>query len=146
MPSAQTNYIRAAACLMLLQAAPVEAQEQRAGAESERSDIVVTAQRREQNLQDVPIAVTAITAKRIDEEAMLSLDRLGPNVPNLYLSRNFGTTSGALVFLRGVGEGDSIFTNDPPVGIYVDDVILPRSTGSLLDLIDVERIELLKGP
>ncbi|MFW2854521.1 TonB-dependent receptor [Sphingomonas sp. TX0543] len=146
MPSAQTNYIRAAACLMLLQAAPVEAQEQRAGAESERSDIVVTAQRREQNLQDVPIAVTAITAQRIDDEAILNLDRLGANVPNLYLSRNFGTTSGALVFLRGVGEGDSIFTNDPPVGIYVDDVILPRSTGSLFDLIDIERIEVLRGP
>ena len=110
------------------------------------ADIVVTAQRRAQPTQDVPIAVTAVGADRVDNEAMLSLDRLGANVPNLYLARNFGTSSGALVFMRGVGEGDSIFTNDPPVGIYIDDVILPRSTGALIDMIDIDRIEVLRGP
>ena len=116
-------------------------------AETESVDtIVVTAQRREQNPQDVPIAVTTLSARALDEAAIVSLDRLGANVPNLYLARNFGTTSGALVFMRGVGEGDSIFTNDPPVGIYIDDVILPRSTGALLDLLDIERIEVLRGP
>jgi iron complex outermembrane receptor protein len=94
----------------------------------------------------VPIAVTALSAARIEDEAISNLDRIGAAVPNLYLARNFGTSSGALVFLRGVGEGDSIFTNDPPVGIYVDDVILPRSTGALLDLLDLERIEVLRGP
>ena len=109
-------------------------------------EITVTAQRREQNAQEVPIAVTALSADRLDEDAARNLDRIGADVPNLYLARNFGTSSGALVFLRGVGEGDSIFTNDPPVGIYVDDVILPRATGALLDLIDVERIEVLRGP
>ncbi|MDV3456026.1 TonB-dependent receptor [Sphingomonas sp. HF-S4] len=109
-------------------------------------DIVVTAQRREQKLQEVPAAVTALVAAEIDDADIRSLDRIGAYVPNLYLARNFGTTSGALVFLRGVGEGDSIFTNDPPVGVYVDDVILPRATGALLDLIDVERLEVLRGP
>ena len=109
-------------------------------------DVVVTAQRRIERAQTVPVAVTAIPAARIEAEAMASLDRLGAAVPNLYLQRNFGTSSGALVFLRGVGEGDSIFTNDPPVGIYVDDVIVPRSTGALFDLIDLDRIEVLRGP
>lgn len=109
-------------------------------------DLVVTAQRREAPAQDVPVAATVLGAARLDEQDVRSLDRLGANVPNLYLARNFGTTSGALVFLRGVGEGDSIFTNDPPVGIYVDDVLLPRATGSLLDLIDIERIQVLRGP
>ena len=109
-------------------------------------DIVVTAQHREQSAQRVPIAITALSGARLEAEGAANLDRIGAAVPNLYLARNFGTSSGALVFLRGVGEGDSIFTNDPPVGIYVDDVILPRSTGSLLDLIDVERIEVLRGP
>lgn len=123
--------------------APLQAHAQ---SEDQAPDIMVTAQRREQNAQTVPIAVTAIGSDRIEDEAMLNLDRVGTNVPNLYLARNFGTSSGALVFMRGVGEGDSIFTNDPPVGIYVDDVIFPRSTGSLFDLIDVERIEVLRGP
>ncbi|MBM3928395.1 MAG: TonB-dependent receptor, partial [Sphingomonadales bacterium] len=109
-------------------------------------DVVVTAQRREERAQAVPIAITAISGDRILNESIANLDRIGADVPNLYLARNFGTSSGALIFLRGVGEGDSIFTNDPPVGIYIDDVILPRSTGALLDLIDIERIEVLRGP
>ncbi|WP_294290275.1 TonB-dependent receptor [uncultured Sphingomonas sp.] len=109
-------------------------------------DVVVTAQRREERAQSVPIAITAFSAERIADEAIANLDRIGADIPNLYLARNFGTSSGALVFLRGVGEGDSIFTNDPPVGIYIDDVILPRSTGALIDLIDIERLEVLRGP
>lgn len=109
-------------------------------------DIVVTAQRRAQKTQEVPIAVTAISDRQIERADMRGLDRLGANVPNLYLARNFGTTSGALIFLRGVGEGDSIFTNDPPVGVYVDDVIFPRATGSLFSFIDIDRIEVLRGP
>ncbi|MBN2971519.1 TonB-dependent receptor [Roseomonas aeriglobus] len=109
-------------------------------------DVVVTAQRREERAQTVPVAITALSAERIADDSIANLDRIGADVPNLYLARNFGTSSGALIFLRGVGEGDSIFTNDPPVGIYIDDVILPRSTGALLDLIDIERIEVLRGP
>ncbi|MCC2980851.1 TonB-dependent receptor [Sphingomonas sp. IC4-52] len=110
------------------------------------ADILVTAERREERAQTVPLALSVLPSSRLEEEAIANLDRIGAAVPNLYLARNFGTSSGALVFLRGVGEGDSIFTNDPPVGIYVDDVIMPRSTGALLDLIDVERVEVLRGP
>jgi iron complex outermembrane receptor protein len=140
--------MRALVIVVSLAGAPALAQQ--APPPSARSaagdDIVVTAQRREQGAQTVPLALTALSDARIEDEAMANLDRIGAAVPNLYLARNFGTSSGALVFLRGVGEGDSIFTNDPPVGIYVDDVIFPRSTGALFDLIDVERIEVLRGP
>jgi iron complex outermembrane receptor protein len=132
--------------LASLASAPALAQQTPPPSRDVLEDIVVTAQRREQGAQTVPLAVTALSGARIEEEAMANLDRIGAAVPNLYLARNFGTSSGALVFLRGVGEGDSIFTNDPPVGIYVDDVIFPRATGSLFDLIDVERIEVLRGP
>lgn len=116
----------------------------------QRSDtlapIIVTAERREADQQRVPVSVTAIPTERIEAEDMRGLDRIATSVPNLYLNRNFGTTSGALIFLRGVGEGDSIFTNDPPVGVYVDDVLYPRSTASLFDFLDLERIEVLRGP
>lgn len=109
-------------------------------------EIVVTAERREAAAQTVPISLTAISGEALARDNALNLERIGAMVPNLTLTRNFGTTSGALVFLRGVGEGDSIFTNDPPVGIYVDDVLMPRSTGAMFDLIDLERIEVLRGP
>lgn len=142
----EANVKRAMVILAGVTSAPVVAQETPLPERQGVGDIVVTAQRREQSVQDVPLAVTAISDARIEEEAMSNLDRIGASVPNLYLARNFGTSSGALIFLRGIGEGDSIFTNDPPVGIYVDDVIFPRSTGSLFDLIDIERIEVLRGP
>ena len=130
------------ACFAGAPAAAQQASEQKEAV----ADILVTAERREERAQTVPLALSVLPSARIGEEAIANLDRIGAAVPNLYLARNFGTSSGALVFLRGVGEGDSIFTNDPPVGIYVDDVILPRSTGALLDLIDVERVEVLRGP
>lgn len=126
-------------------AAPAAAQQETEPREA-LADVVVTAQRREESVQRVPLAVTAISGERIEDDAVANLDRIGAAIPNLYLARNFGTSSGALVFLRGVGEGDSIFTNDPPVGIYVDDVIVPRSTGALFDFLDVERVEVLRGP
>ncbi|MGT2515186.1 hypothetical protein ACVOMT_13980 [Sphingomonas panni] len=86
---------------LLLVSVPAGAQDRTAA----DSDIVVTAQRREELASDVPIAATVLDAARLDDQDIRSLDRLGANVPNLYLARNFGTTSGALVFLRGVGEG-----------------------------------------
>jgi iron complex outermembrane receptor protein len=108
--------------------------------------IVVTAERRPGAAQEVPAALTVIGGEALEQDAAHNLDRIGARIPNLTLTRNFGTSSGALLFLRGVGEGDSIFTNDPPVGIYVDDVLFPRSTGAMFDLIDIERIEVLRGP
>lgn len=139
------NRVRALAIWACVASLPAAAEEPVVRKETV-DDILVTAERREERAQTVPIALTVVPAARLENEAMANLDRIGAAVPNLYLARNFGTSSGALVFLRGVGEGDSIFTNDPPVGIYVDDVIMPRSTGALLDLIDIDRIEVLRGP
>ena len=131
--------------LALLAPAAAHAQDHR-GDEGAGDDVIVTAQRRAQASRDVPISLTVLDGGELEQQAALNLDRIGAQVPNLYLARNFGTTSGALVFMRGVGEGDSIFTNDPPVGIYLDDVLLPRSTGAMLDLSDIDRIEVLRGP
>ena len=127
-------------------AAPAIAQQAPPVSEPGLDDIVVTAQHREERSQSVPIAMDALPTVRLEREGIANLDRIGAAVPNLYLARNFGTSSGALVFMRGVGEGDSIFTNDPPVGIYVDGVIFPRATGSLFDFLDIERVEVLRGP
>lgn len=110
------------------------------------NEIVVTAQRREQRLQDVPIAVTAFDASSIDRNQISSIQNIASQVPNLWMETNTGLQNGSRAALRGIGEDESFFTADPPVGIYVDDVYIPRQNGALFDLYDIERIEVLRGP
>jgi iron complex outermembrane receptor protein len=109
-------------------------------------DIVVTAQRREERLQDVPIAITAIDARAIENRQMTNLVDIMSTVPNLHASNNIGQGSATTVFIRGVGETESIVTIDPPVGFYIDDVVIARQGVNNMALFDVERIEVLRGP
>ncbi len=108
--------------------------------------IEVTAQRRVQNLQETPLSVTALGAKALENKGVERLDELAYVVPNVIIAPNTGTSSGAKIFMRGVGEDNSTFTNDPAIGVYVDGVFLARQTGALVDIYDVERIEVLRGP
>src|SRR5690606_11639995 len=100
-------------------------------------EIVVTAQHQQQSLQDVPIAITALGMEEIERRSMSNVLDIDKGVPNINIARNTGTSSGAKIFLRGIGEDDSRATQDPAVGMYIDDVYLGRQTGSLLDLVDV---------
>lgn len=121
-----------------------KAADQSVGPQSE--EIVVTARKREENIQDVPVAVTVITADKLEEEATADLSELQTQVPNLaiYQGRNQSTT--LTVFLRGIGQADPLWGVDPGVGLYIDDVYIARPQGALLDVYDVERIEVLRGP
>jgi len=109
-------------------------------------EIVVTARKREENLQEVPIAVTAVTGERLEEAAASDISELQAAVPNLaiYQGRNQSTT--LTTFLRGVGQADPLWGVDPGVGLYFDDVYIARPQGALLDVYDVGRIEVLRGP
>lgn len=109
-------------------------------------EIIVTARKREENLQAVPIAVTAIPGDRLEEAAAATLADLQTQVPNLavYEGRNQSTTMTS--FLRGIGQADPLWGVDPGVGIYIDDVYVARPQGALLDVYDVARIEVLRGP
>ena len=107
-------------------------------------DIVVTAQRREESLQDVPIAVTALGENALRNLQADNLGDLEGSVPNL--SIHVGDAQNAVVYIRGVGQIDSLAFADPGVGIYVDDVYLGRAQGAFLDIYDVERVEVLRGP
>jgi iron complex outermembrane recepter protein len=113
------------------------------------AEIVVTARKREERLQETPIAITAVTAAQLDARGAVDLTDVGPLAPNVIV-RTGGLTSGsssaALVSIRGIGQSDFTINTDPAVGIYLDGVYLGRSLGSLLDLIDVERVEVLRGP
>ena len=108
--------------------------------------IEVTAQRRVQNLQKTAVSVTAIGEGELAAKQIGRLDDLSYEVPNLIIAPNTGTSSGAKIFMRGVGEDNSTFTNDPAIGIYIDGAFLARQTGALIDIYDLERIEVLRGP
>ncbi len=109
-------------------------------------EVVVTARRKEESLQSVPIAVTAIDGASFEASGAADISELQGQVPNLsiYAGRNQSTTLTA--FMRGVGQADPLWGVDPGVGLYVDDVYIARPQGALLSTFDVERIEVLRGP
>lgn len=109
-------------------------------------EVTVSAERVEANLQKVPIAVTALTSRDLEERRILNIQQVSYETPNLWMEKNTGTSSGSRAAIRGIGEDESFFTSDTPVGIYIDDVYIPRQTGAQFDLFDVERIEVLRGP
>lgn len=106
--------------------------------------VTVTARRREESLKDVPGSVTAISADEIARFASTEIGDLQSSVPNIVLHE--GDAQNTVAYIRGVGQLDSLAFADPGVGIYLDDVYLGRAQGSFLDVFDVERIEVLRGP
>lgn len=109
-------------------------------------EVIVTAQRRAESLQEVPVAVTAINAEDMELKQVTNVLDLQYQVPNISIATNTGTANGARIFLRGVGEDESRSSADPAVGIYVDGVYVGRQVGALFDLVDLEQIEVLRGP
>ncbi|MGH8248837.1 MAG: TonB-dependent receptor, partial [Gammaproteobacteria bacterium] len=112
-------------------------------------EVIVTARKREENLQQIPISVSAYTGEALDARGVTKIDKLTDFTPNLVFHNTptfSGTTSNAVIYIRGVGQNDFTPTIDQGVGIYVDGVFLGRSVGSVLDLVDIERVEVLRGP
>jgi iron complex outermembrane receptor protein len=113
------------------------------------ADIVVTAQKRSESIQDVPIAISAFTAQALQERAVTNVASLSSLAPNVNLDGGTpfsGSTAVLSATIRGIGSDDFAFNIDPGVGIYLDGVYLARTVGANQDLPDVERIEVLKGP
>lgn len=110
------------------------------------ADIVVTAQRREQSVQDVPIAISAFSGAQLQAQGVTNTLQLGQYVPNLVAQNNTGIGSANAYYLRGLGNTESIATFDPPVGTYVDDIYLSRQNANNFNFFDVERVEVLRGP
>ncbi|MEN7538490.1 TonB-dependent receptor [Aurantiacibacter flavus] len=110
-------------------------------------EIIVTAQFREQRLQDTPIAITALDSAAMDARSMTDVTDIAAAAPNLML-RPGGSAFGpaATVYIRGVGQYDSSYAFEPGVGMYIDDVYHGSLFGSVFDLLDLERIEVLRGP
>jgi iron complex outermembrane receptor protein len=116
-------------------------------AADELQEVVVTAQFRQENLQDTAIAITAVSGEQLEQQGLTNLTDLGLVIPNANI-RPQGSFSGPTPFIgmRGVQTSDYIFTSDPGVGVYIDDVYQGTLTGSAIDLLDLERVEVLRGP
>ncbi len=130
---------------------PLLAQAQSSPGESVREntvleEVVVTSQRREAKLMDVPLAVTALTGAELEQMGALDLIYLAQTTPNMTLEVSRGTNTTLTAFIRGVGQQDPVAGFESGVGIYVDDVYFNRPQAGVLDLYDVERIEVLRGP
>ena len=109
-------------------------------------DIVVTARRREETLLDVPIAVSAFSGAALEARGAIDVTDVGNFTPNVTLEVSRGTNSTLTAFIRGVGQQDPVAGFEAGVGIYLDDVYLNRPQAAVLDIYDVERIEVLRGP
>jgi iron complex outermembrane receptor protein len=119
------------------------------GTEKLLEEVTVTARKREESLQDTPIAVSAFTGDALAYRGVSNIGQIAEFTPNLSFQNNpsfGGSSNAAAVFLRGVGQKEFLPTTEPGVGIYVDGVYIARSVGAILDLVDVERVEVLRGP
>ncbi len=109
-------------------------------------EIIVTAQKRVQNLQDVPVAITAFSATELENAGVFTIVDLEKSSPNTQMRESRATNSTLTAFIRGIGQQDPLWGFEPGVGIYVDDVYFARPQAAVLDVFDVERIEVLRGP
>ena len=110
------------------------------------SEITVTARRIKENLQDVPVAVSAITSAAIANAHIESVGDLGNNIPNVNFQTQFGEPATPFITIRGFSNGTLNSSVDSPIGMYVDDVYLGRAVGAAFDLADLEQIDVLRGP
>ncbi len=108
--------------------------------------VTVTAQRREQSALDVPLSVSAFSAEALETTGAVDITSIQRSTPNATIEVARGSNSTLIAFIRGVGQQDPLWGFEPGVGLYVDDVYLARPQGAILDIFDIERIEVLRGP
>lgn len=123
---------------------PVAAQPE--GRATALEEIVVTAQRREASLQDTPISITAFTEAKLADIGAFDVTRVADFTPNVLMLKQPSSNVGMNLAIRGIGEGDPAVTADPKVGLYIDGVYTSKTASAVFDVIDLERIEVLRGP
>ena len=125
-------------------AGPALAQEEEGASEQV---LIVTAQMREQNVQDIPLAITAVSGEMLEARSQTNISEISAQAPNVLLQPNpSGSGNSMRAFIRGVGQNQHSPSLEPGVGIYVDDVYFGTVTASAFDLVDLERVEVLRGP
>ncbi len=149
MSSSTTKLLMALGATMAVAiTTPVAAQQEEAADASDGviEELVVTARRRDESLQDVPLSITAFTGEQLERIGAENIIAIGQSTPNATLEVSRGTNTTITAFIRGVGQQDPVAGFEAGVGMYVDDVYLNRPQAAVLDIYDVERIEVLRGP
>lgn len=132
--------------LAALAASPALAQETPQSADDGIGDIVVTAQKRAENIQDVPIAISAVGSQYLESRGIDSIDKLGTIAPNVKIERAPASKTISQISIRGSVTINPAITWEPAVGLYLDGVYIAKAQGSIFDVADLERVELLRGP
>lgn len=112
-------------------------------------EVIVTARKREESLQDTPIAVSVFTGEGMEKRGVTKLNGVAAFAPNMSFQSNpsfGGASNAASIYIRGVGQKEFLPTTEPGVGLYVDGVYIARSVGAVLDLVDIAQVEVLRGP
>ena len=112
-------------------------------------EIVVTARKRAENLQEIPISITAFTSQSLEALQVDNISQISSATPGLTFDSSSpisGSRVSSSIFIRGIGQTDFTLVSDPGVGLYLDGVYIARSVGGVLDVVDVERVEVLRGP
>lgn len=135
-----------AVSLGVLVALPDIAQAQAPAPAPALEEVVVTAQKREEYLQDTPISLVALGSTQLENLGIVAIGSLGSNIPNLQLSPHPNSAATPRVFIRGVGNFDDQITQDPSVAVYIDGVYVGRNQGMGMEVADIRRIEVLRGP
>lgn len=131
------------------QDAPKQSEVPAAERAADDTTIVVTARRREERLTDVPISIAAFGGDALANRSVDTTDKLTQLVPNVQFNSvapSSGNSASSAIFIRGVGQADFITSTDPGVGFYIDGVYVARSSGTVISLLDIDRIEVLRGP
>ncbi|MEM8936594.1 MAG: TonB-dependent receptor plug domain-containing protein, partial [Pseudomonadota bacterium] len=130
----------------LITATPSIAQTELVDDESVSDVVTVTATRREEGLQEVPVAVSVIGQDTIETLKPVNLQDFDGLAPNVHIGQAGATPNGSAIFIRGLGYQDVEKTQNPPVGVMVDGVVLGTNTGQIVDAFDVDQIEISRGP
>lgn len=117
-----------------------------AGSQRAIEEVVVTARKRAESLQDVPVAVSAFSGAELESQTIQEFADLDAQLPGVYISQDQGDPTLAVVSIRGQSQADTLLTTDSSVGVYVDGVNLPRQQGLNANMFDMERVEVLRGP
>ncbi len=140
------SVLAGALCSCLI--SPTHAQDQAPAASTDQKvsagleEVLVTARRRRESLQETPIAVTALSGAELQERGIVNIGELTKSVPSLEITESVSN----LIYIRGIGQRAAFARVDPTVGVYLDNIFLPRADGHLMDTVDVENIQVLRGP
>lgn len=134
------------ASYLALAAVGAQAQDADTSAPSGINDIVVTAQKRAQNLQEVPIAISAVSSEFLEQRNVTSIEQLGAIAPNVKIERGSSNSTVSSVSIRGSTTLNPALTWEPAVGLYMDGIYMGKAQGGFFDVADIERVEVLRGP